>query len=441
MSDLFIVARSLAHETFSAARPGLEAFFAASGPGARDALVLLPAGLALALPAGMTPRRYDGTLGIEHSPALFADLARAGHATIAILGSEPLHDFEEIVLACFLSGDRKLYLDTSGNAHDIARTWQPAVRPDFSPREVRATRLAPERERDYIWHFHKWLEAELAASDYGRPAPVAQRRPETLIYGAPRLAVDLAQQTPDLQAEVSIASFRASFSTLMLSDGSMVTSADYYRAMANFIASVPEIDSILDVGCGSGFLSCYLAASGRHRRIIGVDATPSRVEAARLHARLAGAAGIDFRQMSMARLDLPDASVDAVVTSFALEQSGAALGQVIAELRRVARKYLILFEPTSEYFTSLAGLWHIRKSGWANQYFKVLGEAAVSYAVRPTLLGHYFNTGSVFVIDLASDRNPVLRLPHLFRADPQDWPGGLLVRGAGPEEAGRQKSD
>jgi len=437
MTDLFIVARSLAHETFAAAGPGLEAFFAGGGFTARDAIVVLPAGLGIAVPAEARVIRYEGALGIEHSPALFADLARAGHATIAVLGSEPLNDFEEIVLACFLSGGRKLFLDIAGNAHDIARTWQPAIRPDFSPREVRATRLAPERERAYIWHFHKWLEAEFAASGYGHPVPVAQRRPEALIYGAPRLAIDLAQQTPDLQAEVRIADFRASFSTLMLSDGSMVSSADYYRAMANFVASIPEVDSILDVGCGSGFLSCYLAAAGRHRRIAGVDATPSRVEAARLHARLAGVAGIDFQQMSMARLDLPDASVDAVVTSFALEQSGESLGQVIAELRRVARKYLILFEPTSEYFTSLAGLWHIRKNGWANQYFKVLGEAAVSYAVRPTLLGHYFNTGSVFVIDLESDRNPVLRFPHLFRADPSDWPGGVVVAEAGPEEAGR----
>jgi ubiquinone/menaquinone biosynthesis C-methylase UbiE len=368
-----------------------------------------------------------GSLGIERSPDIFAELRQNSFSRVIVLGSESINDFEEIVLTCFLTSREKLYLSSTGAIADIRTQWEPTIRPDFGPREVRAQRLNEEDARRYVWYFHKWLESEISASEYGPPQPIADRRPDVLIYGQPRLAQDLAQQTPDLDQEVRIADFRSSFSTFLMSDRTLVRSADYYRSMANFIVAVPGIESVLDVGCGSGLLACHLAGSGRFSKLMGVDAAAPRVSGAKYHARLSGIDAAQFHQMSMDRLEFDDGSFDAVVSSYALEQSGESLGRAIAELRRVARKFLVLFETTSEYFSTFASQWHIPKNGWANRYFSALSEVGVSYAVRPALFSHYFNTGSVFVVDLRSDRNPVVSLPHLFRPDPRDWPGGARI--------------
>src|SRR5262249_9035692 len=160
--------------------------------------------------------------------------------------------------------------------------------------------------------------------------------PERSLYGTPRLAVDLAQQTADLQHE----QHGESFSVLMCRDGSLVHSADFYRAMANFVGAIDGMERVLDVGCGSGFLACHLAASGRYRDVLGVDSSPQRVDGARLFATLNGNPA-RFEAMSMGDLKLPDRSVDLTVTSFALEQTGEHLERCLNEIRRVTRKLIV----------------------------------------------------------------------------------------------------
>jgi len=332
-------------------------------------------------------------------------------------------DSEEIVLACYLSSQKKRYLGSAAASQDIAAKWQPYIRPSFRPREVRAQRLPEEVQSFYITNVHKSLAEQMQAAGFGKPAPAFERDPSALIYLDYRLAEDLAQQTIDLQVE----NYGASFSTLSLRDGTIVHSGDFYRSMANFIAAIPDADSVLDIGCGSGFLSCYLAGMNRYRSIVGVDAASHRVEGAQLHASLAGVSNVEFRKMSMDRLELPDGSVDVAVSSFALEQSGEALPRVMAELRRVARKYLVLFEPSTEYFPTLISIWHVARSGWANRYFRTLTETGLSFAARPNLLSQYYNPGTVFVVDLQTDRNPVVTLSHLFRDEVRDWPGGVCI--------------
>jgi SAM-dependent methyltransferase len=210
----------------------------------------------------------------------------------------------------------------------------------------------------------------------------------------------------------------------MCRDGSLVHSSDFYRAMANFVGAIDGIDSVLDVGCGSGFLASHLAASGRYRDVMGVDSSPQRVDGARLYAALNGVAA-RFEARSMSELKLPDRSVDLTVTSFALEQTGAHLARCLAEIRRVTRKMIVLFEPTTEFSPTLASLWHTPRSGWATTYQTTLADWGVAYATRPNLLYHYFNPGTVFVIDLEHREHPALRHPQLFRPAWQAWPGGV----------------
>lgn len=421
MRRLYIVAASLQKVSAAQVAPVLDGYFAShSGAGGPPAHLLFPAAVPLDLTRFAATQGYADEIGLEKNSELWMAHRDTVFSEIVVLGVDPFIDREEIILACFLNAGTKVHLDARGTARDLA-PWQEQVRPDLRTREVRVRRLGDDAQMDYMRRVHKWLADEIVAADYLRPM-TPPRDPDVSGYTSPRLVVDLAQQTLDLQQE----NHGASFSTLVYLDRTLVHSSDFYRAMANFVMAMDGVESVLDVGCGSGFLACYLAASGRYREVRGVDSSPHRIDGARLHAKLTGSAA-RFDVSSMTRLDLPDASVDLVVTCFALEQSGSRLGAAIAELRRVARRALVLFEPTTQFFPTLPSLWNLRKRGWADSYHEVLTASGHPFAVRPNLLSHYYNPGAVFVVDLQSDSDPVRRFPKLFRPEPEAWPGGVAV--------------
>lgn len=411
--DIYIVTAALAALPVEKVERGLAAFFRERG---RGGLIFVPSSLPVPKAEFHRSVRYDGRLGVEVTSDLVLPLLDETFGALFVLGVEPRADFEEIVLSCFLNAGAKTYLDVSGGVRDIA-DWQRDVRPLFQPREVHLRRLSEDVRSSYLRRAHQWLARSMEKAGFGEPLSTP-RSPDNLIYKQPRLAVDLAQQTADLQEEA----FGASFSTLFTGDA-LVHTGDYYRSLANFLLAIPDVNSVLDVGCGSGFLACYLAASGRFQEVRGVDASAERVAGARLHARMSGSE-VRFDVMSMTKLDMPDGAVDLAVTCFALEQSGEHLPQALSEIRRVARKMMICFEPSAQYFPTLPSLWHVRRSGWAMRYYEALTRLGLNYAVRPNLLNHYYNPGAVFVIDLVSHTNPLLRFPALFRSE---WPGGVSL--------------
>lgn len=421
MRRLYIVAASLQKVPAAQVGPLLNGYFASQlKDGSPPAFLLFPAAIPLDLSRFVANQGYAGEIGLEKNTELWQTYRQGEFGEIVILGVEPFVDREEIILACFLNARTKVHVDGRGAVRDLS-PWQAQVRPDFAPREVRMRRLGEKAQTEYLGRVHKWLAEEMVAANYQRPIP-APRDPDVSGYTAPRLAVDLAQQTLDLQQE----NHGASFSTLMALDGSLVHSSDFYRAMANYLMAIDGIETVLDVGCGSGFLCNYLAASGRYRAVRGVDSSPHRIAGARLHASLTGSAAT-FDVTTMTRIDAPDASVDLVVTCFALEQSGSFLPRAIAELRRVARRQIVLFEPSTQFFATLPSLWNLPSRGWADSYYQTLTALGRPFAMRPNLLSHYYNPGTVFVIDLENDGDPRQRFPKLFRSEPEAWPGGVTV--------------
>lgn len=417
-------------------RAALASYFGSRNPAElASSMVLFPAGVAVdGRPFGRAVA-YDREIGLEKSQNVWRSLAGTPFATIIILGISPLEDYEEIVLACFLEANTKLFLEGGGASHDIAR-WQAQIRPDFREREVQLVRLSEEMQREYVRQVHRWLATELIQADFNPPTPIHHPASGLERYQAPTLAVDLAQHTMELQHQ----KHGASFSLLMDIDGSIVHSTDYYRAMANFVMAIDGVESVLDVGCGSGFLACYLAASGRFRTVTGVDPSRYRIAGARLHAQLTGSTAT-FDAMSAFQLGFADKSVDVVVTSFALEQTGDRLAEAFFELRRVARKAIILFEPTTQFFSTLPGTWHTPRQGWPTDYHGLLIRSGLSFAVRPNLIAHYFQRGAVFVIDLEGREHPALRWPHLFQPGVSGWPGGArYVTGPWTEAAAPRRS-
>lgn len=418
MSILLIVAGSLQRVEIAGLETVINSFVETLPPADRGAsVVLFPEKLKFDLSPFGERAAYDAEIGLERNQAVWRPFLHRHFAEIIVFGLDRLIDFEEIVLACYLEGQKKSYLDRQG-MHDLA-LWQEQVKPSLLPREVRMRRLGADRTNEYFTTIHRWLVAEITRAGFKPPVPLGKRSPDLSIYEYPRLAVDLAQHTDDLQRE----NHGASFSVLMCRDGSLVHTSDFYRAIANFVLSIDGIESVLDVGCGSGFLACHLAAARRYKDVLGIDSSAYRINGARLYAELNDCSA-RFDVMSVTNIRLPDDSVDLSVTSFALEQTGDELERCFAEIVRVTRKLIVLFEPSAEFFATLASQWHLPANGWANQYHAVLTRSGMAFATRPTLLYHYFNPGTVFVIDLESREHPRLRYPGLFGTGYEDWPGG-----------------
>ena len=106
--------------------------------------------------------------------------------------------------------------------------------------------------------------------------------------------------------------------------------AAWARALAHLI---PEMD-IVDIGCGEGYLT--LEAARFARSVIGVDRSDEVLERARALVARRRITNVQWRKGDIARLPLPDASVDLALLSQALHHSRDP-EEAISEASRVLR--------------------------------------------------------------------------------------------------------
>jgi ubiquinone/menaquinone biosynthesis C-methylase UbiE len=97
---------------------------------------------------------------------------------------------------------------------------------------------------------------------------------------------------------------------------------------------VPRGLTVVDAGCGSGYLLPELAATGA--RVIAVDHAPNQLQKARERALSLGLSGVEFRAGDLAALPVDDASVDAVFAYLSLHHIPSPEAAV-RDMRRVLR--------------------------------------------------------------------------------------------------------
>lgn len=119
------------------------------------------------------------------------------------------------------------------------------------------------------------------------------------------------------------------------------------RAVADAIAALPDVESVLDIGSYSG-AGLASIAKARPVQLFGVDLSASAVDFARQHLTSEGLAA-DIRIASADALPFADKSIDLTVTSVALVCIGTeTIDKVLAEMLRVTRRWLVLAEPWHE---------------------------------------------------------------------------------------------
>jgi ubiquinone/menaquinone biosynthesis C-methylase UbiE len=108
---------------------------------------------------------------------------------------------------------------------------------------------------------------------------------------------------------------------------------------------------VLDAGCGEGFVTHYLAQQNPDLAITGLDQREDAVAYAQEHfgdyAR--------FRTGNIYKLPFSDKSFDAVLCSEVLEHLEDT-DRAVRELKRVARRYVLVTVPREPYFKGLNDL-------------------------------------------------------------------------------------
>lgn len=123
---------------------------------------------------------------------------------------------------------------------------------------------------------------------------------------------------------------------------------------AYLLPHLEPADVLLDVGCGPGSITLGLARYVPQGRVIGIDAAPAALDAARETAIAAGDDRTKFRRGDVYALDLPDASVDVVHAHQVLQHLADPVA-ALREMRRVCRPGGIVAVRDADY---AAMFWH-----------------------------------------------------------------------------------
>ena len=149
---------------------------------------------------------------------------------------------------------------------------------------------------------------------------------------------------------------------------------NYTTAIAKVFYQLGDFNSILEAGVGEattlGNLSSKL--NNNQLKLLGFDISWSRVHCGLNYlVQLGGHA--DLFVADLFNIPLNDSSIDIVYTSHSIEPNGGREKDALKELYRVAKKYLVLLEPTDE-FASEEGKNRMKKYGYVQNLIKVIAE-------------------------------------------------------------------
>ncbi len=124
----------------------------------------------------------------------------------------------------------------------------------------------------------------------------------------------------------------------------------YTRSIARIIDKYKPM-SILEIGVGEATTlgNVIIELKTKPTVIKGFDISNKRIVCARRYLDNLKVSGVDLFVSDLFNIPLNDNSIDVVYTFHSLEPNGGKEREAIKEALRVAKKYLILFEPSWEF--------------------------------------------------------------------------------------------
>ncbi len=127
-------------------------------------------------------------------------------------------------------------------------------------------------------------------------------------------------------------------------------SEKYCKCIVNIVNTLEDFDSIIEIGVGEATTlnSVLNGLRCRPKTIFGLDISWSRLKWGHAFLNENNKKNVNLFVANLFEIPLPDNSVDVVYTSHSLEPNGGKEEDALKELYRIARKYVVLFEPAYE---------------------------------------------------------------------------------------------
>lgn len=148
----------------------------------------------------------------------------------------------------------------------------------------------------------------------------------------------------------------------------------YTSAISEVFSQLGSFASILEVGVGEATTlgNLFPKLDNKALKLFGFDISWSRIERGRRYLEQMGI-NAELFIADLFNIPLKDSAIDIVYTSHSVEPNGGREMEAIKELYRVARKYLILLEPTAE-FTNADGKNRMKKNGYVQNLVNVISD-------------------------------------------------------------------
>ncbi len=130
----------------------------------------------------------------------------------------------------------------------------------------------------------------------------------------------------------------------------------YCQKLAETIDQLGSFESILLVGVGEAItLSLVIKyLKNKPSKIYGIDISWSRIKYGQIFAKEQGLENINLFVADLFQLPFLDNSIDLVMSNHSLEPNGGKEKQAICELNRVAKKYVLMNEPSYQFGNKIA---------------------------------------------------------------------------------------